>query len=446
MAAGDQHLASSGTSSSSMNIPSHNASSGSSGSHNGGSSSGGGGQANHTASFGAQSSSGFMSPLPPGSGNMHLSPSNAHANSHHVNMSSNNMNNGLGNTIQRSRSPHLQAPVAQGFSQAGGGGGAGGGMSIPNGRFLDVGGMTTPDILPGFTTTSASKMYTAVGGGAGSVNSNHRISTSPSSVGRQSERMFGSGGSNASALDSIHHDIGVLEGINHHHPHSDGTAFEVPPVLDDDEQHTPGGGGGVPYSAGGPTNLDVFARRSPRPDASSLLEARRPWTAGPTSQSQNGASIIGPPGGNRRGNGGGGQGAVNGQAQGPGSLGGTPTRGVGGGGRPGNERSHSRFSTVPINNGSNSGGNPGSTVMGGPAGVPGGNHAHLSLGGGLERPQSAMSIKSNAVGGGGGVAGVTDSTGRMESQALVVSSLVSRCCIHVRQTLISEPFLRLIRT
>lgn len=228
---------------------------------------------------------------------------------------------GAGDGIQRSRSPNMGSAPGQG--------------GIPNGRFLEINSNPHPGAFDGYSGNGAS---------------HQRIPTSPSSLGRTSDRAFGSIGSLESGpgLSSL----GPAEG------QTDGDAEQ-----------------------------DEIARRSPRQE-NAFEGGRKLWNA----QGQIQAGPNGP-------------GA---QIQGPGSLGGTPTRGVGG--RPGVERSHSRFATAPT-----------PSVAGQGQGTAGALGAGLNSG--LDRPSSAMGIKGAAA---GVVAGVTDSSGRMEGQALIVSRAASR--------------------
>lgn len=270
-----------------------------------------------------------------------------------------------GMNIQRSRSPNRNLNMntnAPGTSM---------GM-VPNGRFLEI----NPN--PGSSETGTNSGHgVGMNMGYSQFGQTHqRIPTSPSSLGRTSDRVFGSAGS----VDSVTGGNGV--GLS-----SVGLA-EGDGETELDAYNGNGGNNGIDVS---------LARRSPRPE-SAFEGGRKLWNAGQTQgqgQGPTGGSILSP------------------QIQGPGSLGGTPTRGVGGGGRPGVERTHSRFATAPaagVALGQNAG-------MGAGASGPGGLGS--GLGAGLDRPLSAMSTKG--VSAGGGVAGVTDSSGRMEGQALIVS-------------------------
>ena len=297
-----------------------------------------------------------------------------------------------GNGIQRSRSPGIYSGAigsgagAQGReSSVGPVGQHQQGSSIPNGRFLEIGQSFPPGM--GIGMGGASKLGgandsaggfgggyagNALGAGAG----HQRISTSPSSAGRASDRVFGSAGSTDST------GLGGLQ---------DGA---IP------SQFSMSQSGDIDFPDHQSDDYNSFARRSPRPetnDRNGAFEgARKLWNATPTS-----AAPSAGPGGQA-------------QIHGPASLGGTPTRVNGSGSRPGVERSHSRFGQTTGNmNGNGAGVISQGMLSNGPLGVAG-------LGG-LERPASAMSIKGAGLTSVGGVAGITDASGRMEGQALIVS-------------------------
>jgi hypothetical protein len=259
-----------------------------------------------------------------------------------------------GMNIQRSRSPNRNLNINMNPPGTSLG-------TIPNGRFLEINPVSNEMGVHSAPGMGMNVGYSQFG------QTHQRIPTSPSSLGRTSDRVFGSAGSvdsvtggNGVGLSSV----GLAEG--------DGET-----ELDMNNSH--GGNNGIDVS---------LARRSPRPE-SAFEGGRKLWNGG---QGPAGGSILSP------------------QIQGPGSLGGTPTRGVGGGGRPGVERTHSRFATAPA----------AGIALGQNAGMGVGASGLVSgLGAGLDRPLSAMSTKG--VSAGGGVAGVTDSSGRMEGQALIVS-------------------------
>ena len=243
----------------------------------------------------------------------------------------------------------------------GGGPNTGAGQTgIPNGRFLEI---NPGGIDPGYQ---------------GYGQTHQRIPTSPSSLGRSSDRVFGSAGSVDSVGQGLS-SVGMIEGhVGHQTGGFPSTSSQTDGDTDQDEDKN---------LTLGASHLDSLARRSPRPE-NAFEGGRKLWNAqGNNSSNNNNASAT--------------------QIQGPGSLGGTPTRGVGG--RPGVERTHSRFATAPTSAGV------------GPA-QQGASGLTLGSGAGLDRPMSAMGGKSSTAGvAAGGVAGVTDASGRMEGQALIVS-------------------------
>ena len=299
-----------------------------------------------------------------------------------------------GNGIQRSRSPGIYSgAVGSGAGSQGREPGAGAvgqqsqGSSIPNGRFLEIGQSFPPGI--GIGMGGASKLGGAndnaggygagfagnvIGAGAG----HQRIPTSPSSAGRASDRVFGSAGSTDST---------VLGGLQ------DGA---MP------SQFSMGQSGEIDFPDHRSDEYNSFARRSPRPEANdrngAFEGARKLWNATPTTSAPSGGQA---------------------QIHGPASLGGTPTRVNGSGSRPGVERSHSRFGQTTGNlNGNGAGVINQGMLSNAPLGVSG-------LGG-MDRPASAMSVKGAGVTSVGGVAGITDASGRMEGQALIVSGVIGQ--------------------
>jgi hypothetical protein len=296
-----------------------------------------------------------------------------------------------GNGIQRSRSPGVYSgAVGSGAGGQGRESGVGAvgqqqqGSSIPNGRFLEIGQTFPPGI--GIGMGGASKLGgvndNAGGFGAGFAGNaigaggaHQRIPTSPSSAGRASDRVFGSAGSAESTI------LGGLQdgGLPSQFSMSQSGDIDFPDHRSDE--------------------YNSFARRSPRPEANdrngAFEGARKLWNATPTTSAPSGGQP---------------------QIHGPASLGGTPTRVNGSGSRPGVERSHSRFGQTTGNlNGNGAGVINQGMLSNGPLGVAG-------LGG-MERPASAMSVKGAGVTSVGGVAGITDASGRMEGQALIVSGV-----------------------